>query len=215
MGTLFGTIHSDTDLHLIQQSIEIAPASPKTKYADVPGANGRKDLTEALGVGVVYNDRDLSWTFALYPGDDWPTKRAAVSNALNGLACHITPDDESGWYYDGRLIVSAHKSDRLLHQITVKASCRPYKRKTTESTVTRSDLSTSLKSLNCNIGAMPLIPEITVAQATTIAWGSVTTTVQAGTHKLADLRMSGAQTIKAKVASGTGSITIKWREGSL
>ena len=62
---------------------------------------------------------------------------------------------------------------------------------------------------------MPLVPKITVEQETTIEWGDYTVTVSAGTHLLPDLLMSGAQTIQAKTTSGSGTITISWREGSL
>lgn len=215
-GTTFGAVHSNTDLGLIQQKVEVSPAEPKANYKNVPGANGSKDMTEALGVGVTYEDREIKWTFALYPGADWYTKQAQVSNALNGRTFHIVLDDDSLWYYDGRVTVSSYKSDRLLRQITVKAICRPYKRKLTETTVTRADLTTSYKILNCAVGAMPLVPTITVGQQTALKWGTMETTVAAGTHTLPALRICGTQAIKAKLVSGTdGTISIKWREGSL
>ena len=48
-GTTFGTLHSSTALHLIQQTIKIGPAVPRTSYLQVPGADGSIDLTDALG----------------------------------------------------------------------------------------------------------------------------------------------------------------------
>ena len=63
--------------------------------------------------------------------------------------------------------------------------------------------------------AMPLIPEITVEQETSLKWGDTTATVSAGTHLLPGLYMSGDQQLKAKVTSGTGTISVSWREGSL
>ena len=83
-GTTFGTIHSNRDLMLIQQSIEISPAIPRINIVDVPGANGGLDLTEALGVGVLYKDREIKWTFALYPGANWAERFQAVSGSING-----------------------------------------------------------------------------------------------------------------------------------
>lgn len=214
-GTIFGAMHSNIDLGLIQQKIEISPAEPKLNLVDIPCADGSKDMTESLGVGVKYNDREITWTFALYPGADWFEKQAEISNALNGKRLHITPDGMDGWYYDGRISVDNYTSDRLLHQITVKAICFPYKRKTSDTVATREDLSTIYKNLSLHIGPMPQIPVITVAQDTTIKWGDVVVTLNAGTITIPDLYMSGDQTLQAKVTSGTGQIIITWREGSL
>lgn len=218
-GTTFGTVHSYTHLGLLQQSVSVPPAEPKTYYVDVPGADGSVDLTEVLGVGVKYADRELVWTFALYPGADWYATQAAVSNALNGLACHIVLDDDPSWYYDGRLSVTDHTSDRLLRQITVKAICRPYKRAITETTVSRDDLTTSYKNLTCAFGAMELVPEFTLGQETTLKIGERTVTLSAGVATIPDIKLSGEQVIKAKLppesTETSGSISIKWRAGTL
>ena len=212
-GTLFGSVHSGTHLHLIQQSLEVGPASPKTKLVDIPGGSGSVDLTEVAET-TPYADRTLKWTFALFPGDNWPQKRSTVSNALNGKRLQITPDNESGWYYDGRVSVTDHKSDKIIHQITVQAVCAPYKRKTAVSTVTAA-LTDEFSDVTCAIGQMPLVPQISVEQDTVIVWGEYTAAVSAGTHLLPELFMSGTQVIQAKATDGTGTITVTWREGSL
>lgn len=214
IGTKFGDIHSGTDLHLVPETLLISPAEPKLNLVEIPYGNGSVDLTEALGLGVTYNDRKIKWTFTLYPGDNWPERQSIVSNAINGKRLHITPDDDPGWYYDGRITVKKHKTDKLYHQITVEATCAPYKRKITESTASAS-LGTEYTDISCEIGAMPLVPKITVEQDTMIQWGEYSASVSAGSHFLPELLMQGNQVIKAKVAAGTGTITITWREGSL
>lgn len=214
-GTTFGSIHSNTNLQLIQQSVEVKPASPKTNFVDIPGGDGSKDLTEALGVGVKYADREITWTFALYPGADWYAKQREVSGALNGLKCNITLDDDPGYYYEGRLAVADYKADRLLRQITVKAICRPYKLKQSETTVS-SSLTTTNKTLTLNNDRMPVVPTITVTATTVITFAGNSYTINAGTHKLLGIRLTAAsQTLQAKTSSGTGTITIKYREGAL
>ena len=212
-GTTFGTIHSGIDLRLIQQRVVITPPKPRTNIIDVPGANGGKDLTEALGIGVTYKDCSIVWTFALYPGSDWTQKRNEVSNALNGLSCHIVFDDDPDWYYDGRLSVTEYPTDGLLRQITIEAICRPYKRKIVMSRES-ANLTTDEKTLALAIGNMPIVPEITVDVQTTLHWGSVTLTISPGTHTFPALRMKGDQRITV-TGSAEGRITITWREGSL
>lgn len=215
-GTTFGTIHSGTDLHLIQQKVEVQPAPPKTNYKDIPGFDGSKDLTEALGVGVKFGDREISWTFGLYPGDSWPEKQRQVSNALNGYAGHITLDDDPGYYYDGRLTVSEYSIDKLLRQIVVKALCRPYKLKQQITTVSRNDLSANYKNITLINGRKPVVPSITVSVETTLKWGEDTYTVNAGTHKIMDIVLSpGNNILKAKVTGESGEITVSYQEGDL
>ena len=213
-GTLFGVVHSSATLHLIQQNVEVGPAEPKTSLVEIPGGNGSIDLTEALRAGVAYKDRTIKWTFALYPGEPWASKRSEVSNAINGKRLQIVLDDDPTWYYDGRVSVTDHKSDNRLHQITVEVTCAPYKRRLTESSA-EAELSPVATEIPLAIGQMQLVPKITVEQETTIEWGDYTVTVSAGTHLLPDLLMSGAQTIQANTTSGSGTITISWREGSL
>lgn len=125
-GTDFGGIHSYRDLNLIQQAVEEQPAEPKLNLIDIPGADGSKDLSELPTGRVVYSDRSLSWTFALYPGENWTAKHRQVSNALNGRRCRITLDEDPGYYYDGRVTVKKYARDKLLRQITVEATCAPY-----------------------------------------------------------------------------------------
>ena len=125
-GTDFGGIHSHRDLNLIQQLVEVQPAEPKLNLVDIPGADGSRDLSSLPAGRVVYSDRSITWTFALYPGEKWDAKHRQVSNALNGRECKITLDTDPDYYFQGRVIVKKYNHDRTLHQITVEAICRPW-----------------------------------------------------------------------------------------
>lgn len=214
-GTDFGGVHSYRDLHLIQQTVEVAPAEPKLNLIEIPGADGSKDMTEVPAGRVTYYDRTITWTFALYPGDDWFTKYRQVSNALNGRRCKITLDDGPGYYFDGRVAVKKTNRDRTLHQITVEATCAPYMLKQQE-TVRTSTVNTTQRSIQLSNEAKPVIPTIAVTTKTTLGWNGNTFTVAAGTHVLLDIELkAGTNTLTAKTASGSGTITITYREGSL
>lgn len=215
-GTTFGSIHSGADLHLLQQKVVVQPASPKTKYIDIPGADGSKDMTEALGVGVKYSDRGITWTFALYPGDDWSEKCREVSGALNGISCRIVLDEDSLYYYEGRLEVENYERDKLLRRIIVYALCRPYKLKRTVTTVSSQSLGTADKTLLLENDRMTVVPVITVEQETTITFNNYSATVAAGAHKLPDIQLQmGRNILKARVSTGTGSIKVSYQEGTL
>lgn len=214
-GTTFGAVHSNLDLHLIQQKVEVQPAEPKLNLIEIPGADGFKDYSETPAGRVTYKPRKILWTFALYPGDNWDEKQSEVSGKLNGISCKITLDTDPDYYYQGRLVVSKYNRDRSLRQITVEATCQPFKLKQLETTESL-DLSTSYKTLWLLNSRKPVIPVITVTAATTIMWQGGTYSIAAGTHKILGIELQdGENQLQAKVNSGTGRITITYQEGAL
>lgn len=126
-GTNFGGIHSHYDLNLIQQKVVVEPAEPRLNLIEIPGADGAVDMSEQPAGRVTYDTRIVTWTFALYPGENWDAKHRQVSNVLNGRRCNITLDTDPEYYYQGRLRVKKHNVDGLLRQIVVEAVCQPYK----------------------------------------------------------------------------------------
>ena len=95
-----------TDLHLIQQRFDISPALPKLNFVDMQGGDGSVDRTAAMG-GVRYEDRTATWTFALYPGDNWHEKQTQISDALNGKSLWFEASEDPNHWYRGRISVSA------------------------------------------------------------------------------------------------------------
>lgn len=214
-GTDFGGVHSYRDLHLVQAAVDVEPAKPKTNFIDVPGADGSKDFTESPAGRVVFNTRKITWTFKLYPGDDWAAKYTQVSNAINGRQCRITLDDDPDYYYLGRVAVDKHAADGILHTITVTATCQPYKLRQAETTVSDS-LTTTNKTIMLIGERMAVVPTITVSAATTLTWKGNTFSLAAGTHKVLDIMLTeGPNSLQAKTTSGSGTITIKYQKGAL
>lgn len=218
-GTDFGGIHSSRDLNLIQQSVDEQPAEPKLNLVEIPGADGTKDLSELPAGRVLYNDRTVTWTFALYPGDNWATKHRQVSNLLNGRRCHITLDTNPGYYYIGRLTVKKYNLDMTLRQITVEATCSPYMRKqnitTVEVNFNRVPAGEFIPILLEN-ERMPTVPTIEVTVPATIKWGNAEAEIGEGSFTSLDIELqAGANTLYAKSATGEGKISIHYQEGSL
>jgi hypothetical protein len=214
-GTDFGGVHSYRDLHLLQVLVAVEPAKPKTNFINIPGANGSKDFTDLPAGVTTYNTRKITWTFKLYPGDNWAAKYTQVSNALNGRACQITLDADPDHYYVGRVVVAKHAVDGILHTITVEATCQPYKLWKYETTIT-ADLTTSYHMLILDSGRMPVFPEVTVTAGTTLLWQGNTFNLSKGTHRLLDIRLSeGVNLLQAKTTSGTGKITVVYQIGEL
>lgn len=214
-GTDFGGVHSSRDLHLIQQTVDIQPAKPKLNLINVPGADGSVDMSELPAGRVVYGDRVLTWTYALYPGDDWHAKHRQVSNILNGRRCEITLDGDDGYYYTGRVTVKKYKTDMLLRQITVEATCSPWMLKR-YLTVVESDLHTDFIAITMPNEKKPAVPVIEVTVPATLRWGDMTVDIVAGIFTSLDIELrEGDNVLEAKTTNGAGRITITYQEGSL
>lgn len=214
-GTDFGGVHSNRDLHLIQQSVDIQPAEPKLNLIDVPGADGSVDMSELPAGRVVYHDRTLTWTYALYPGDDWHSKHREVSNALNGKRCKITLDGDTGYYYTGRVVVRQYNTDRALRQITVEATCSPWVLKR-EQTVVTVALTSDFQKILLRNEKKPAIPVIEVTTAATLRWGDATAQINAGSFTSLDIELQeGDNILEAKSTGGDGLIIVTYQEGSL
>lgn len=214
-GTDFGGVHSYRDLHLIQAAVEVEPAEPRFNFIEVPGADGAKDFSESPAGRVVFNTREIKWTFKLYPGDRWAAKYMQVCNAINGRACNITLDDDPDYYYVGRVMVEEHAADGILHTITVVATCQPYKLKHAGAIVDAA-LTTAYTTMQLVNSRMPVVPTIEVSAATTLQWNGNTFSLTPGTHRLLDIMLvEGVNSLQAKTVSGTGTITVTYREGAL
>ena len=214
--TRFGEIRSFEDLHLIQQKVDVQPAEPKLKLIDIPGANGSKDLSELPAGRITYKDRKITWTFALYPGDSWEAKHSQVSNALNGIRCEIHLFEDLDWHYEGRLTVKKYNKDKALRQITVEATCYPYKLK---NTLSGGDfpVTTARTDFMLHNEHRPAVPEFLATVETEIFWGDRSVVIAPGVwYSSLDIELpKGDNIIGLRGTKASGQVQIQYREGSL
>lgn len=213
-GVLFGDTHSFYDLNLILAPFTPTPATPKTVYVDVAGADEPIDLTEALGK-VNYNPRDFQFTFTIHPSEKmtFDEKVSQVSNALNGKRCKITLDRDSGYYWKGRCTVNSYKQDGRIGQIVVNAKVNPYKLKQ-KPTVYSFALTAEEQTVTLWNGRKAVVPVFECTDDNTnVVFGNITETLSAGTHKVLDICFTeGNNVLKL---SGSGTVTITYQEGEL
>ena len=215
--TRFGDdIYSFRTLHLIQQKVDVQPAAPKLNLIDIPGANGSKDISEQPAGRMMYKDRTITWTFALYPGDKWETKHAEVSNALNGLRCTIHLGTDWDWYYEGRLVVKEYNVDKALRQITVEAICKPYKRKFALSGGDF-DVTTERTDIRLYNEQLPVVPDFYADVEAEITWQGSSVVIAPGVwFSSLDIELpKGESVIGLRATSAPGKVRILYREGSL
>lgn len=218
-GIYFDNIHSFYDLNLILSGVTIPPALPKTSYLDVPGMDGTLDQTEVHGE-VKYHDRDgCKFVFTMNPACDlcdaaFEEKKTEVSNRLNGRVFEkITLDKDPDYYYSGRCAVSEYLSNKRVRQIVVTARLNPWKSKQ-EETVKTYQLTENTQTVSILNARKSVCPIIECSRDNCkITFGNTTFVLNAGTHKVLDIRFKeGINTLEL---SGAGAVTIRFRECDL
>lgn len=219
-GISFGTIHSYNDLHLILAPFTPSPAKPQTNFLKVTGRDGYLDLTEANGE-VKFNSRDFTFKFTIAPDDEmtFDERVSFVSSLLNGLQCKITLDRDPDYYWFGRCVVDKYTQNKIIGEITVKATVDPYKLKqsaTVVSVALSSDEQPEQTSQTVELenSRMAAIPTIECTDDGVIAtFGETAYTLESGKNRILDIRfVEGNNEI---TLTGTGAVTITWQEGVL
>ena len=204
---------------LLLASKTISAPSVRTNMIVVPGRDGAIDATDALTGDPTYDTRIISislFGIKSISGKEWPVAVSDFCNAFHGKKVKVYFPEDSAHYYSGRLSVGEIKLDGGRQLLPVEIICDPWKYKNEKTTVSRSDLGTAYKQLSLPNESRPVIPTITVAQDTVLLWGSSTININAGDHILPDIRLAaGSNILKAKVASGTGSISVTYQEASM
>ena len=204
---------------MLLASKTISAPSVRTNMIVVPGRDGAIDATDALTGEPTYDTRIISislFGIKSISGKEWPVAVSDFCNAFHGKKVKVYFPEDSAHYYSGRLSVGEIKLDGGRQLLPVEIICDPWKYKNEKTTVSRSDLGTAYKQLSLPNESRPVIPTITVAQDTVLLWGDNTININAGDHILPDIRLSaGSNILKAKVTSGTGSISVTYQEASL
>ena len=199
-----------TEYGLLLASKSIALPEVRTNMIDVPGRDGLLDASEVLTGEVTYKNRTITLKLTgvdTVSGKTWPATISDFCNKVHGKHVKI---------YSGRCSVGQVELVKMMQTIPVTVDCDPWKYKNAKTTVSRSDLDTAYKQLALPNESRPVIPTITVAQDTVLLWGGNTINVSAGDHILPAVRLAaGNNILKAKVASGTGSIAVTYQEASM
>lgn len=123
-------INTWDDWHLIPSTRPVVnPPSVKTYSIDIPGSNGKIDMSEFLTKYPLYNNRTGSWDFIVDNGhEEWYEIYSKISGYLHGKERVVILEDDQMWYYQGRLSVNSWKSEQHNSKITIDYDLYPYKR---------------------------------------------------------------------------------------
>ena len=206
----FGNKDSYTDFNLILRPKERPFPTPKTNYVSIEGRDGDLDLTTSLTGDVRYENISYSLEFILKDNrTDWEDTLLELSTYLHGKKMELTFSEDPNWYYVGRYVLNNVESDRNVGLISIDCVLEPYRYKKTETVKTITGTGT-LELPNTRKWVMPIITST----------GSMEFTFEGkqfivnGTLQTPDIILKeGNNTIE--VTSGTGTLTVTYREAKL
>ena len=206
----FGNKDSYTDFNLILRPKERPFPTPKTNYVSIEGRDGDLDLTTSLTGDVKYENISYSLEFTLKDERAaWEDTLLELSTYLHGKKMNLTFSEDPNWYYVGRYTLNNVESDRNIGLLVVDCILEPYRYKNTETTKTRTGTGT-LTLPNTRKWVMPTITSTSSMQ---FKYEGKTFTVN-GTLQSPDIILKeGNNTIE--VTSGTGTLTVTYREAKL
>lgn len=213
-GITFGSYHSFDDLSLILASKEIGAPTVKTMKVDIAGADGALDLTDFFGEPKYENVIHKFQFSIIVSQSEFAATFSAVKNALHGKKMRVILDDDSHFYYVGRLAVSSFTSSKGIGSISIEADCEPYKYKLEKTVVSRAVNGTDTIVLTNS--RKRAVPEVVIEAESSLnivyQVGNVWD-LGSGSYTLPELELVEGE--NAVTVTGTGNITFTWQEAGL
>ena len=206
----FGAKNSYTDFNLILMPKTRPFPTPKTNYVSIEGRDGDLDLTTSLTGDVKYEN--ISYSLQFYLKDkrtDWETTLLKLTTYLHGKKMNLTFSEDPDWYYVGRYTLNELESNRNVGMISIDCILEPYRLKKVETVKTIENVGTLLLS-NSRKWVMPTITSTSSMQFT---FENKTFTVN-GTLQSPDIILKEGNNA-IEVISGTGTLTVTYREGKI
>lgn len=212
-GISFGNYHSYDDFGLILTKKVISAPSPKTHYVEIEGADGSLDFSEAFGE-VKFERRTLEFDFtSLAPRSDFWTTFTEIQNALHGKSFHIIDDEDSDYYYIGRVTIDKWSIDKVVGSFKVKVEAEPYKYYLRETQ--RSDTITGTKTMVYRNDRMTVNPTFTVTAPMTIVFNGHSLSMETAGVDYYSPEIIFTEGNNQLQVTGEGILTVKYREGAL
>lgn len=221
--------HTYDDFGLRIKSINIGLPDVKTNKIELPGADGYVDMTDYFGAR--YENRSIKIVCDLEDKtyERWTSAISQISNYVHGKKRKLILDWDAGYYYAGRGKCEYDKDNRIYSEITLTFDCEPYKY---EFTATDDDwlwdpfdfetgVIREYGSMAVNgrldfvaLGSpMPVVPEIIVSSAMQVTFDGITYQLRSGTNYFPDIEVREGD--NPMVFTGNGTVTVKYRGGSL
>ena len=207
-GVKFGDKHSIDDWDLLMTSKNIEDAEPKIIEVEIPGSNGKLDLSEWTGE-VLYNNRTLTFNFDIFDSpSNWWTLKQEITKYIHGKKLKIVLDQDNKYYYYGRCKVAFSNESTVAHLI-IECNCEPFKYK---NEITSKSI-TGTGTLILTNSKKRVMPKITSNSSMQFTFEGKSFVVN-GTLQSPDIILKEGENI-ITVTSGTGTLTATYQEGEL
>lgn len=202
---------------------KISKAQQMQTFIHVPGRHAPLDLSTALTDGQPYYDTaGLEATLECSIGDRPERQRLlhTLVNYLDGKSLPIVHPDHPGHYLMGRIQAFPLYSDLAHCALQISAICDPWLYASQETGVSLIAEDVEKTALLALTGRMAVTPTITVDGEINLVYGSNSWALSTGEHILPDLHLTpgeypGEPGLHEITYSGTGTVSIKWREAVL
>lgn len=206
-----------------------------TNYVEIPGRNGRLDMSEALTGQPVFISRQL--TINLAGANDkilWDPIMSRIRNFIHGKVCKIIFDNDPNFYWKGRVSVVDFESAMTLGNFTIKVEAEPYKYSVNTSTEPwlwdpfnfETDMITFVGAWTINgtrtvsvpAGHMPITPDLVVSDlvgdSITVAYNGNSYSLYTGSNVIPEILVGGESAVSLTF-TGNGKVQCVYRGGSL
>lgn len=230
IGIKFGTKHSYRDFGMYLSKKEISLPKAKTEKVSVTGKDGDIDLTEALGDDVRFENRILKFTFTIIDSKKWAQSLSAVANYLHGQKMQIIMDADPQYYYYGRCSINQFETNKATGTIVIECDVAPYKTEVNgpyepwqwdpfsfvDGVIRDSEITvTNSATVNLINKRKIVSPTFICSKAMTVTFGGTTYNLTSGENKVLDIRLQEGDNPVIFKCSGTGTVKIRYKGGSL
>lgn len=212
---LIGKYNTWYDWGLTLTAKDTPPPEPYTNYVTLDGAHGTLDLSEALTGEVVYQDRTLTASFLCSRGTYREREGLLrdIRAAIHGRVAQLVEPDDPDHFFQGRVQIKSITRHEAYHQFTLEAICKPWRYAIHESRRAVAVADHAVGVVIRNQGSRTVCPALTVEGEVTVTANEIPTRLEAGSYKLADLKLTPG--INLIQVSGRGSVLFTYREGVL
>lgn len=120
--------HTYRDYGLFPKSkMSVQPPDVRETYIDIAGRDGELDLSEVLTGYPTYGSRDAKFEFTVIDRSRWDHVYSRLMNEIHGRKMYVIIDEDSKYYYTGRVKVNSFKSKKNTATIVVDGYLDPYK----------------------------------------------------------------------------------------
>ena len=211
-GVKFDDKHSIIDWDLLMVSKSIPLPEPKTISVDIPGRDGKIDLSNAFGE-IKYENRTLTLDFDIFSNpSDWWELREKIAQTLYDKKIKIILDQDSNYYYLGRCKITSFTTTFTVAHISIECDCEPFKYKLTETSISNNLVAGETYTFS-NLDKS-VIPIFELSDEATVEFEGNSYSLSAGTHKVLDIIFKRGNNY-IKIISGAGTMKLTYQEATL